>query len=426
MGTVFFSWQSDLNRKLNKNFIFNCLEKALREVNRETRFLEPERGEVPLLEADQDTQDVPGHPDIFSTILAKIEKSDIFVPDFSLVTHTEGGKKVPNPNVMIEYGYALKALGASRIIPVMNSHYGDFSNLPFDLRTRRAPISYSLAEDDNEEAISIARDGLVKSLIHSIKLATSDVRENTEATIPNTDTLLSTYIQPLTSMGHMIERGEFGAQKQFSGMFAITLPSGKWDANKLEIAEKAKTNLRPFGKIVDGYRPFRWQNGVEIYEWLERGVNSPREEDIVRKSFSKLFYDGTILGFDKIRQHYSDDELKQRGCRGILIPGYIEKYMQTGLENFIQFYKDQTTFTAPIRVMVGLYNVYDYKLGLPTNVFGDNFSDKILDGNITYSFEVNDLSQNIETLLLPFFEKVWVEAGMPRPADYMNAIKMRA
>ena len=58
---------------------------------------------------DADTEGVLGHVPVTDTILKKIAACDAFVPDLTIVAVTEAGKLVPNPNVMLEYGYALRA-----------------------------------------------------------------------------------------------------------------------------------------------------------------------------------------------------------------------------------------------------------------------------------------------------------------------------
>ena len=51
----------------------------------------------------------------------------------------------PNPNVLLEHGYALACLGDERLIGVMNSGTGGRAELlPFDLKHRRWPINYEL------------------------------------------------------------------------------------------------------------------------------------------------------------------------------------------------------------------------------------------------------------------------------------------
>ena len=65
---------------------------------------------------------------------------DLIVPEDDDV---EGRRQPPpNPNVMLEYGYALDALGNQRLIGVFNKAFGKPDDLPFDLRHRRWPIQY--------------------------------------------------------------------------------------------------------------------------------------------------------------------------------------------------------------------------------------------------------------------------------------------
>lgn len=140
MPTIFYSWQSDAPNNTNRSFIERALELAVRDLN--TDIVEAERDEVELT---QDTQGVPGTPDIAATILTKIESCDVFVCDVSLVLEGEkakGGTRLcPNPNVMLELGYAMKALGQNRILMVCNTALGHIEDLPFDLRGKR-PVPY--------------------------------------------------------------------------------------------------------------------------------------------------------------------------------------------------------------------------------------------------------------------------------------------
>lgn len=100
---------------------------------------------------DRDTQNVPGAPDIGATILAKIDAAAVFVADVTIVGNTVTGKPAPNPNVLVELGYALKTLGWSRILLVQNTAFGAPETLPFDLRQKRA-IVFSSVEDAEERA----------------------------------------------------------------------------------------------------------------------------------------------------------------------------------------------------------------------------------------------------------------------------------
>lgn len=111
MSTVFYSWQSDRPTKANRNFIEGALKQAIRKVRQELTVEDAPR--QPGLKLDKDTKDVPGMPSIVDAIFEKISTCGIFIPDFTFVAKSDQGKMMPN--VLIEYSYALKAVGNERI-----------------------------------------------------------------------------------------------------------------------------------------------------------------------------------------------------------------------------------------------------------------------------------------------------------------------
>lgn len=130
MTTIFFSWQSDLPNKTNRNLIENSIKLALKKMNQYSPY-------SLITEIDRDTKGVLGSPDIVDSILTKIDKCGLFIADISIINSSLNGKRTPNPNVLFELGYAVKCLGWDRVICVFNSDFGNVSELPFDLRNRR-------------------------------------------------------------------------------------------------------------------------------------------------------------------------------------------------------------------------------------------------------------------------------------------------
>ena len=53
--------------------------------------------------------------------------------------------------MLIELGYAIKALGPHRIVMVMNTAFGAIEQLPFDLRLKRI-LTYNAQAGDSERA----------------------------------------------------------------------------------------------------------------------------------------------------------------------------------------------------------------------------------------------------------------------------------
>src|SRR5258708_13484034 len=137
--TVFYSWQTDLTNGTNRRFIEEALRKAAKNI-REDETIEVE----PVVE--RDTEGVAGSPDIARTIFQRIAQADVFVCDVSIINNNVVKRPTPNPNVLIELGYAQGKLGENRIVMVQNKAYGTPEVLPFDLRARRA-ITYTLSAD---------------------------------------------------------------------------------------------------------------------------------------------------------------------------------------------------------------------------------------------------------------------------------------
>lgn len=132
--TIFYSWQSDLPGNETRNIIQDGIKDAV-------RLLRDTVG----IEADRDTKGEYGSPDIANTIFSKIDECDIFIADVSAVckydvTDKDGNVKtkyMPNPNVMLELGYATHVVGWENVICVLNADYGAPEDMPFDIASRR-------------------------------------------------------------------------------------------------------------------------------------------------------------------------------------------------------------------------------------------------------------------------------------------------
>jgi hypothetical protein len=115
------------------------------------------------ISVDKATRDVSGTPDITDSIFIKINKCNAFIADISIINGDYEKKKTPNPNVLLELGYAARTLGWERIICICNIDFGDLNELPFDLRNRRI-IKYSLTGKDK----NIVKNDLSSEIYNSI------------------------------------------------------------------------------------------------------------------------------------------------------------------------------------------------------------------------------------------------------------------
>lgn len=182
---IFFSWQSDTPNAVGRSMIEACLERAigLLQADAEVDLADRE------LAMDKDTLHVPGSPAIAETIYSKIDRSAVFLSDLTYVSVRPNGGGIPNPNVLIEHGWALKSLSSRRVVSVMNVALGhpDQHELPFDLRHVRRPILYACLADAAPEVRKKARDELTKHLVTALKAIFNDdvVREGLLAPTPD-------------------------------------------------------------------------------------------------------------------------------------------------------------------------------------------------------------------------------------------------
>jgi hypothetical protein len=161
--TVFWSWQSDRDNRVTRNLIREALVVALARLSDVVDIED-------RLEIDHDTRGIPGSPDIVSSILQKIDAADVFVADVTPITVSENGKHIANPNVLIELGYAKKSLGPSRWVTVWNTAFTDckVEDLPFDLRGKRGPVTYTLPAGATKDELKQARMLLVDQFAERI------------------------------------------------------------------------------------------------------------------------------------------------------------------------------------------------------------------------------------------------------------------
>ena len=119
---------------------------------------------------------IPGTPKVADTIYEKIDRATVFLSDLTYVALRPEGGGIPNPNVSIEHGWALKALGPRRVISVMNTAFGHprEHELPFDLRHVKWPISYECAAEADGDARTAARKQLTRVLTGALMAIFAD------------------------------------------------------------------------------------------------------------------------------------------------------------------------------------------------------------------------------------------------------------
>lgn len=78
------------------------------------------------------------------------------VADLSIINAESNCRPTPNPNVLLEVGFAAKAISWSNILCIYNCEYGKVELLPFDIRTRK-PIIYNTIEGIPKSKLALTK-----------------------------------------------------------------------------------------------------------------------------------------------------------------------------------------------------------------------------------------------------------------------------
>jgi hypothetical protein len=201
-------------------------------------------------------------------IFRKINQASVFVGDVSIINQGATGKATsarptPNPNVLVELGYALKRLGDKRIILVLNDVYGAPELLPFDLRMRRV-VRYHMPL----EALSRAseRKHLEGMLVEALRTSLS----NTAVPLLDIEDQSRPILRPMNNLEGLID-SQSGLVRW--GVSAASMSPMKGFKN---IGAGPAFNIYAiiFGKPFQGYPP-RERYVVWNYGILESGEEGP-------------------------------------------------------------------------------------------------------------------------------------------------------
>lgn len=325
--TVFWSWQDDICKEVNRSFIRDALVAAMARAQEVLQLEEPER----TITLDHDTKSARGMADIVATIFEQVAKAAIFVADVTPVAERAGGKALPNPNVMIELGYAIRALGPERIIAVLNVGFGAGPEaLPFDIRHRRV-LTYRLSPDDDSAARKKAQTKLINDLKHALvkNLQAIERIEIEHAVIEMADEDRN---RTGVWRGHWpaIHQGSFGEQKSVLPKLVpravLRVAPADWPSGIPQIAMlddlSSKARLyAPYGGGTSGdCGPF--QDGYIAY-WLPSGSSNEAESSVLNLAAfledtgEVWLSDGTVVDERKGRRYLSHGHLMRNWIRGL-------------------------------------------------------------------------------------------------------------
>ena len=379
---VFWSWQSDSPKSVNQHFVKDALQAAIEQLSTDLGLTEPERPEL-----DHDTKGEPGLVEIVSTIFKKIDGAAVFVADVTPVAETAEKKLLPNPNVMIELGYALKALGHERIVLVANSAFGGRpEDLPFDLRHRRGPITYALKPGASAAERANAKKALSGALVEALKanLGATLVKRDSDAELalyPAREGDRSTWLQSDAVIEHQDFYNEAGqrswAVTEGVRAYMRVTPAGwaKQKPSRREVQDaRDEARLWAYGRWTSG------DGGANTLGVVAVGIHPFKSGEVhaVTQWFDKT---GEVWGFNSLVVDGGQDGKLYLGHYRVLKDWAV--FLDRALAFFMHF-----GATSPFRVEAGI--------GQLKNVHwsGDSASERsrALEPDVTLSRQSRDWS----------------------------------
>lgn len=311
-------------------------------------------------------------------------------------------KPIMNSNVAIEMGFALGKLTSARVLAVLNSAFGDPDGLPFDIKHKRWPITYSLGPDVTKKEIDAEKAKLKLKFVQALKGFIGAKEAPAQPTFKE--------VQPKIGKAFYFKDGELlGHSKQLGG--DMKMPFRK--VLYLRIIP-AKPLVRPLSEKVlasnvGKYGSFGGETGAFMVrnDW-GIGVLEPAGNTTNVDSITQYFYTGEIWGInaDIVRQG-------ERGEEQWLISHSTEKAFAETLYHGLEFMRS-VGIALPVKVIAGLTGVKDRRLvvsGATLGLYGRMTTDGVEHVAILH----NDSLETQDKFLLAFFEKIFDQTGNQRP-----------
>jgi hypothetical protein len=404
--TIFFSWQSDTPPRIGSDFVAEALGLAVLRLAEDAKIERAIRDEG--LMVDRDTQGVPGVPPIVDTIFDKIDAATIFVPDLTFVGKRMDRRPTPNPNVLVEYGWALKSLRYTRIIPVMNVAFGEptVATMPFDMRHLRHPkCTYCLPKGACVRRRREELAKLVGSLGEEIGTVLRSEGLRTKAERPP-------YLaaEPKDGQARFRARGEPLGKNSRKISIALAEGPAMWlrmmpqfDPGSRLLGTELRALITPGSPRLFGSEAFWSYDADHVFSDDGCGVYVCREPI---SCVAYLFKTGEIWAIDAHHLRVQN-----------VIP-VIEPYFIAAFENYTAFLRKQLQIAPPYRWIAGVEGVQGRPIEIPRPVPGQLIVDGPR-GSCMFDLVVKEGTHTEGTKpgasLRPFFEELYDSCNVKRP-----------
>ena len=328
----------------------------------------------------------------------------------------------PNPNALIEYGYALKCVGHARMISVMNTAFGQpgENNLPFDLRHLRWPITYRYDQKNADERDAIFEglvanftDELTAILQSQTNLITEEIRLF-EPQTPAKDPAVF-----FESPDGLIAEGLSGREAPtFSipdeGRAYLRLyPARNVEPIDSELTARILASsgaLRPMGLEISGWTPARNRFGAIVYEGPKSGK---------LYNLTQLFLSRELWGIDAFAVNVAQcREFSPKFGKGYIPSLFVERTFVSALANYLKFAKESLKLPVPLNIRAGLTGIKGYPMATESGFRGGVLHDTVEWTGVILSYDVMP-----HHVLRPWFEKIWKQCGLVRPETYHQKLE---
>jgi len=448
---VFYAWQSDRPNNLCRALIRRALDQATDLIQTELAVDDAER----TVEIDQDTQGVAGSPPIAETILKKIRECHAFVADLTFMPSSKDVKVTPNPNVLIEYGYAMGALSDQRIVGVFNEAFGAVADLPFDLQHRRWPIRYN-AGDESEgvdaqqhrraQCEALARrledaiGAIVRTFAQSDEPTPAPVSEMDAEAVQGTPTEETQGVHSPQSFPQVSSATTESAAEEFPwekgvGIREHVAPQARGYHVQLLEGPELYLQLKPLATrselsnvqtheiASDALLPPGWRRAGG-WNFARNGhgavVFVGRDNSEVAYTASLLTRNGDLYAID--RYHLQGYKFKKNQETAYIPTGAVEEILIDVLENFLDVAENHVKLAPPLKITAGLKGIEGFRLAVDPVHFGADIVGHIFERTVTWVGNVDNYDCDAFDVLLPLFNKVYDCAGHQRP-DVRTPVK---
>ncbi len=151
--SILYAWQEGRDPRLSRAFLRRAIDWAVKASGEELSVEEVARN----------------GDDGLDSFEAGLEDAALVIADVTPIGTVGEGVACPDPNVLLELGFARRALGAERVIAVANSGFGEVDSLPSGLMGDPQPLDYGLKAGMAKEEVVAAFQGLGQALVEAIK-----------------------------------------------------------------------------------------------------------------------------------------------------------------------------------------------------------------------------------------------------------------